>query len=100
MGLIAITATLTTLLVAKLSGNQVAFLLSHFSGIRVTSICLTKLLFFVITRIILRIKESGKLKGRDVIALVIVPTLSDLAITLMMYAAIRNRAFRRLFCMP
>ena len=90
MGLIAITATLTTLLVAKLSGNQVAFLLSHFSGIRVTSICLTKLFFFVITRIILRIKESGKLKGRDVIALVIVPTLSDLAITLMMYAAIQE----------
>ena len=90
MGLIAITATLTTLLVAKLSGNQVAFLLSHFSGIRVTSICLTKLLFFVIKRIILRIKESGKLKGRDVIALVIVPTLSDLAITLMMYAAIQE----------
>lgn len=90
MGLVAITATLTTLIVAKLSGNQVAFLLSHFSGIRVTSICLTKLLFFVITRIILRIKESGKLKGMDVIALVIVPTLSDLAITLMMYAAIQE----------
>ena len=66
MGLVAITATLTTLLVAKLSGNQVAFLLSHFSGIRVTSICLTKLLFFV------------------------VPMLSDLAITLMMYAAIQE----------
>ena len=90
MGLVAITATLTTLLVAKLSGNQVAFLLSHFSGIRVTSICLTKLLLFVITRIILRIKESGKLKGMDVIALVIVPMLSDLAITLMMYAAIQE----------
>ena len=90
MGLVASTATLTTLLVAKLSGNQVAFLLSHFSGIRVTSICLTKLLFFVITRIILRIKESGKLKGMDVIALVIVPMLSDLAITLMMYAAIQE----------
>ena len=90
MGLVAITATLTTLLVAKLSGNQVAFLLSHFSGIRVTSICLTKLLFFVITRIILRIKESGKLKGMDVIALVIVPMLSDLAITVMMYAAIQE----------
>lgn len=90
MGLVAITATLTTLLVAKLPGNQVAFLLSHFSGIRVTSICLTKLLFFVITRIILRIKESGKLKGMDVIALVIVPMLSDLAITLMMYAAIQE----------
>lgn len=90
MGLVAITAMLTTLLVAKLSGNQVAFLLSHFSGIRVTSICLTKLLFFVITRIILRIKESGKLKGMDVIALVIVPMLSDLAITLMMYAAIQE----------
>ena len=90
MGLVAITATLTTLLVAKLSGNQVAFLLSHFSGIRVTSICLTKLLFFVITRIILSIKESGKLKGMDVIALVIVPMLSDLAITLMMYAAIQE----------
>ena len=90
MGLVAITATLTTLLVAKLSGNQVAFLLSHFSGIRVTSICLTTLLFFVITRIILRIKESGKLKGMDVIALVIVPMLSDLAITLMMYAAIQE----------
>lgn len=90
MGLVAITATLTTLLVAKLSGNQVAFLLSHFSGIRVTSICLTKPLFFVITRIILRIKESGKLKGMDVIALVIVPMLSDLAITLMMYAAIQE----------
>lgn len=90
MGLVAITATLTTLLVAKLSGNQVAFLLSHFSGIRVTSICLIKLLFFVITRIILRIKESGKLKGMDVIALVIVPMLSDLAITLMMYAAIQE----------
>ena len=90
MGLVAITATLTTLLVAKLSGNQVAFLLSHFSGIRVTSICLTKLLFFVFSRIILRSKESGKLKGMVVIALVIVPMLSDLAITLMMYAAIQE----------
>ena len=59
MGLVAITATLTTLLVAKLSGNQVAFLLSHFSGIRVTSICLTKLLFFVISSLWLPTQYSA-----------------------------------------
>ena len=90
MGLMAIIATLTTLLVARLSGNQVTFLLSQFSGIRITSVILTKLLFFVITRIILRVKESGKLEWMDVISLAVVPTLSIMAITFMMYAAIRE----------
>ena len=91
MGLVAITAaTLTTLLVAKLSGNQVAFLLSHFSGIRVYVHLPDQAVVFVITRIILRIKGKRKNKGMDVIALVIVPMLSDLTITLMMYAAIQE----------
>ena len=55
MGLVAIISTFTTLLIAKLSESDVTFLLSQFSGIRITSILLTKLLFFIITRIILRI---------------------------------------------
>lgn len=45
MGLVAIIATFTTLLIAKLSESDVTFLLSQFSGIRITSILLTKLLF-------------------------------------------------------
>ena len=51
---------------------------------------ITKLLFFVITRIILRVKENGKIKWLDVIPLAAIPTLSIITITLMMYAAIQE----------
>ena len=51
MGLVAVIATFTALLVAKLSGNNVALLLSRFNSVRIISILITKLLFFVITRI-------------------------------------------------
>ena len=90
MGIIAIISTFTTLLIAKLSGNQVTFLLNQFSKMRFISILLTKLLFFIITRIILRIKENGTIKLIDFIPLVIIPTVSIITITLMMYAAIQE----------
>ena len=90
MGLVAIIATFTALLVAKLSGNNVALLLSRFNSVRIISILITKLLFFVITRIILRVKENGKIKWLDVIPLAAIPTLSIITITLMMYAAIQE----------
>ena len=80
----------TALLVAKLSGNNVTLLLSRFNSVRIISILITKLLFFVITRIILRVKENGKIKWLDVIPLAAIPTLSIIAITLMMYAAIQE----------
>ena len=56
MGLVAVIATFTALLVAKLSGNNVTLLLSRFNSVRIISILITKLLFFVITRIILRVR--------------------------------------------
>ena len=90
MGLVAIIATFTALLVAKLSGNNVALLLSRFNSVRIISILITKLLFFVITRIILRVKENGKIKWLDFIPLATIPTLSIITITLMMYAAIQE----------
>ena len=90
MGLVAIIATFTTLLIAKLSESDVTFLLSQFSGIRITSILLTKLLFFIITRIILRIKETGRIKWLDFMPLVVIPALSIITITLVMYAAIQE----------
>ena len=90
MGLVAIIATFTALLVAKLSGNNVALLLSRFNSVRIISILITKLLFFVITRIILRVKENGKIKWLDFIPLAAIPTLSIITITLMMYAAIQE----------
>lgn len=90
MGLVAVIATFTALLVAKLSGNNVALLLSRFNSVRIISILITKLLFFVITRIILRVKENGKIKWLDVIPLAAIPTLSIITITLMMYAAIQE----------
>lgn len=90
MGLVAVIATFTALLVAKLSGNNVALLLSRFNSVRIISILITKLLFFVITRIILRVKENGKIKWLDVIPLAAIPTLSIITITLMMYAAIQG----------
>lgn len=90
MGLAAIIATFTTLLIAKLSESDVTFLLSQFSGIRITSILLTKLLFFIITRIILRVKETGRIKWLDFIPLVVIPALSIITITLVMYAAIQE----------
>ena len=62
MGLVAVIATFTALLVAKLSGNNVTLLLSRFNSVRIISILITKLLFFVITRIILRVKENGKIE--------------------------------------
>lgn len=90
MGLVAVIATFTALLVAKLSGNNVTLLLSRFNSVRIISILITKLLFFVITRIILRVKENGKIKWLDVIPLAAIPTLSIITITLMMYAAIQE----------
>ena len=90
MGLVAIIATFTTLLIAKLSESDVTFLLSQFSGIRITSILLTKLLFFIITRIILRVKETGRIKWLDFMPLVVIPALSIITITLVMYAAIQE----------
>lgn len=90
MGLVAIIATFTTLLISKLSESDVTFLLSQFSGIRITSILLTKLLFFIITRIILRIKETGRIKWLDFMPLVVIPALSIITITLVMYAAIQE----------
>ena len=90
MGLVAVIATITALLVAKLSGNNVTLLLSRFNSVRIISILITKLLFFVITRIILRVKENGKIKWLDVIPLAAIPTLSIITITLMMYAAIQE----------
>ena len=90
MGLVAIIATFTALLVAKLSGNNVALLLSRFNSVRIISILITKLLFFVITRIILRVKENGRIKWLDFIPLAAIPTLSIITITLMMYAAIQE----------
>ena len=65
-------------------------LLSRFNSVRIISILITKLLFFVITRIILRVKENGRIKWLDVIPLVAIPTLSIITITLMMYAAIQE----------
>ena len=81
---------LTALLVAELSGNNVTLLLSRFNSVRIISILITKLLFFVITRIILRVKENGKIKWLDFIPLAAIPTLSIITITLMMYAAIQE----------
>ena len=90
MGLMAIIATFTTLLMAKLSGNQITFLLGQFSGIRIATVFVAKLLFFMITRIILHVKEIGKIKWIDFVPLVIIPALSMIAITLMMYAAMQE----------
>ena len=90
MGLMAIIATFTTLLMAKLSGNQITFLLGQFSGIRIATVFVAKLLFFMITRIILHVKEIGKIKWIDFVPLVIIPALSMITITLMMYAAMQE----------
>ena len=47
MGLVAVIATFTALLVAKLSGNNVTLLLSRFNSVRIISILITKLLFLL-----------------------------------------------------
>ena len=90
MGLVAIISTFTLLLLGQVSDNHVTYLLNTFSGIRIICIFVSKLIFFVITRIILRLKENGRLRLNDFLPLFIVPTLSIIAITLMMYAAIRE----------
>ena len=66
-------------------------LLGRLNSVRIISILITKLLFFVITRIILRVKENGKIKWLDVIPLAAIPTVVlTITITLMMYAAIQE----------
>ena len=90
MGLVAIIATFVTLLIAKVSSNPVTELLSQLSAVRFTAILLTKLLFFLITRLILRVKENGEIRLMDFIPLIIIPALSIIVITLLMYAAIQE----------
>ena len=65
-------------------------LLSQLSAVRFTAILLTKLLFFLITRLILRVKENGEIRLTDFIPLIIIPALSIIVITLLMYAAIQE----------
>lgn len=94
MGIIAVLATLIMLLFGGLTDKPAIYFLSQFSTIRVTAVLTTKLLFFVISRIILRIRGDGRIKWIDFILLLIIPAFSILAITLMAYAVIQAPAIQ------
>lgn len=86
MGLVAIVATVTVFLFGKISNNQLAYLMSQFSTLRMSAVLVSKLVFFAITRIILQVRANTQIKIYDFIPLIIVPSLSIITITLMTYA--------------
>ena len=73
MGLVAVIATFTALLVAKLSGNNVTLLLSRFNSVRIISILITKLLFLSSRGSSCGKGKTVKSKWLDVIPLAAIP---------------------------
>jgi len=86
MGLVAIVATVTVFLFGKISNNRLVYLMGQFSTLRMSAVLVSKLVFFAITRIILRVRANTQIKIYDFIPLIIVPSLSIITITLMTYA--------------
>lgn len=97
MGLVTVVATFTALLFVKMSGPHVTYLFSQLTTIRLAAVLTVNVLFFIITRVILRVNEDGKIKWIDFIPLVVIPVISIVIITLMMYATMQELVFQNMF---
>lgn len=97
MALVSVVATFTALLFVKMSGPDVTYLFSQLATIHLAAVLTVNVLFFIITRVILRVNADGKIKWVDFIPLVVIPIVSIVIITLMMYASMQELVFQNMF---
>lgn len=90
MALIAVIATVTTLVFGSVFKCDVTKILEFYSPARAIALVTTKVIFFWITRAILKIKLRTELHIQDGLLLVIVPLCSIGAISLLMPAALSD----------
>lgn len=80
---IALIGNFTTYIVTYISDKEFIYIFTEFSSIRLTAIILSKILFFQITRLILLIKEQGRLSTQEIVTLVISPIISICTISIL-----------------
>ena len=88
IGIMAI-AGFTAFLFGHIFNAGLVSIFTRFDSVRVIAVLLTKLLFFQITRIILRFKRHSRIEKQDVFPLVVFPVLSILTIGLITSAALQ-----------
>lgn len=87
MGGIALIAGFTAFLIGTLSGSDIAEIYTQFDSIRLIAILTAKILFFQISRIILRLKKKAHIDKQDAFPLLISPIISIIIIVILTYAA-------------
>ncbi len=90
MGGVILIASFTTFFIGDMNQYNVQDILTQFSPIRVIAIFVSKILFFQVTRIILRMKENTKISTQDIFPLAVVPIISICTIWILTHAAIQN----------
>lgn len=99
MGIVALVATFTALFFSFILQHSLDDILAAFAAPRMIAVLTSKLVFFEITRLILRRKEMPQLRRHDFFPLVVLPVLSIASITLMMYGAMAAPSIQNaMFC--
>ncbi len=76
MGGVILIASFTTFIILHIRQYDVEDILTKYNYIRVIAIIISKIIFFQITRIILKIDKSDKLTKNDIFPLIIIPFIS------------------------
>lgn len=95
MGGVILITSFTTFFIGDMHQYRVQDILTQFSSVRVIAIFVSKILFFQVTRIILRMKENTKISTQDIFPLVVVPIISIGTIWILTHAAIENFEIQR-----
>lgn len=88
IGIMAI-AGFTAFLFGSIFDADIVEIFTQFDTIRIISVLLTKLLFFQVTRLVLRFKKHSRVEKQDVLPLVIFPILSIVTIGLITSTAMQ-----------
>lgn len=94
MCLVVLVAGFSSFFISQLHDYGIMEIYVRFSRVRLIAILLSKVLFFQITRIILRIKENAKLLLQDILPLLINPMLSIYAIYVLTNISIQYPAIQ------
>lgn len=94
---VMLTALFTAALFGNLPGHHLTTILNEFGSIRMIAVLTSKVLFFQITRVILRIRKNTKLERAEFFPLVVLPILSIVVISILMTAVMDVPEVQNLF---
>lgn len=88
MGGVILIASFSTFFIGHLNQYSIEDILTQFNSIRVIAICTSKVIFFQVTRIILRIKSCNRISLQDYLPLIVIPIISICTISILTHIAI------------